>query len=174
MPFLACWLPRPIFKGGRDAHREIPLTANTGSAGMFPGMQGSVPGMQVIRRVYPRGGHEWPPFLLVVILMLDPVLPGAEMTRQQLFMSVINRTKLSKTILMISPGATWKEVAFARSCTPDTIKHAAKQSLIRASGSCHRQRSVFLRNMRVVTITGPSRCKPLHEEDRTSVRRVGR
>jgi hypothetical protein len=29
--------------------------------------------------------------------MLDPVLPGAEMTRQQLFMSVINRTKLTKT-----------------------------------------------------------------------------
>jgi hypothetical protein len=48
--------------------------------------------------VYPRGGHEWPPFLLVVILMLDPVLPGAEMTGQQLFMSVINRTKLTKTI----------------------------------------------------------------------------
>jgi len=30
--------------------------------------------------------------------MLDLVLPGAEMTRQQLFMSVINRTKLTKTI----------------------------------------------------------------------------
>ncbi|WP_372522425.1 hypothetical protein [Sulfuricaulis sp.] len=58
--------------------------------------------MQVIRRVYPRGGHEWPPFLLAVILMLDPVLPGAEMTRQQLFMSVINRTKLTKTILNIA------------------------------------------------------------------------
>jgi len=65
-------------------------------------------------------------FFLVVILMLDPVLPGAEMTRQQLFMSVINRTKLTKTILMISPGATWKEVAFARSCTPDTIKTCRK------------------------------------------------
>ena len=41
-------------------------------------------------------------FLLVVILMLDPVLPGADMTRQQLFMSVINRTKLTKTILNIA------------------------------------------------------------------------
>lgn len=58
---------------------------------MSPGMQGSVPGMQVIRRVYPRGGHEWPPFLLAVILMLDPILPGAEMTRQQLFIHVGNK-----------------------------------------------------------------------------------
>jgi hypothetical protein len=60
--------------------------------------------MQVIRRVYPRGGHEWPPFLLAVILMLDPVLPGAEMTRQQLIMSVINGTKLIKTIFNDSAG----------------------------------------------------------------------
>jgi len=47
--------------------------------------------------VYLRGGHEWPPFLLVVILMFDPALLGAEMPRQQLFMSVVNRTKLTKT-----------------------------------------------------------------------------
>jgi hypothetical protein len=55
-----------------------------------------------------------------------PVLPGAEMTGQQLFMPVINRTNLAKTILVISPGVTWKEVAFARSCTPDTIKTCRK------------------------------------------------
>jgi hypothetical protein len=36
--------------------------------------------------------------------MLDPVLPGAEMTRQQLFMSVISRTKLTKTIFNDSAG----------------------------------------------------------------------
>jgi hypothetical protein len=64
---------------------------------MSPGMQGSVPGVQVIRRVYPRGGHEWPPFLLVVILMLDSVLPGAEMTEQQLLVPVINGTNPTKT-----------------------------------------------------------------------------
>jgi len=135
---------------------------------MFPGIQGSVPSMQVIRRVYPRGGHEWPPFLLVVILMLDPVLLGAEMTRQQLFMSVINRTKLTKTILMILPGATWKEVAFARSCTPDTIKTRG-----RAVANLGKRRvSPFLAEYtRCNHLQGPSWCKPLHEEDQTSVRR---
>ena len=65
---------------------------------MSPGMQGSVPGAQVISRVYPRGGHEWPPFLLAVILMLVPVLPGADMTEQQLLVSVINGSKPTKTI----------------------------------------------------------------------------
>ena len=49
---------------------------------MSPGMQGSVPGAQIIRRVYPKGGHEWPPFLFVMSLTPAPALLGTEMTEQ--------------------------------------------------------------------------------------------
>ena len=66
---------------------------------MSPGMQGSVPGAQIIRRVYPKGGHEWPPFLFVMSLTPAPALLGTEMTEQLLFLSAIKLDEVHQTIL---------------------------------------------------------------------------
>jgi hypothetical protein len=76
------------------------------------------------------------------------------------------RDEVTKPIfLMISSGAIWMGAAFARSYTPDTIKTCGKA----VAKLGQRLASPFLEDYACLNHRhGPSRRKPLHEEDRTS------